>query len=274
MKPIKYHIIGIGLLAAASPAFTGCNTAKAPIAQFEDITAVAASKDFESKNFLPEIKPDDELVIQVTSEDPAATAYYNAPFANPATRDKLSEGTAPRQSTYVVDSKGDITMPVIGSLHVGGLNVEQIAGLVESHVSKNVQDPLVTVTLLNFNVTVGGEVKQPKNIKVTRSRFTVLDALAEAGDITQYGRRDNVLVVREDKNGQKHSRALDLTKSDVFDSPYYYLTPNDYIYVTPNKILQDNSRYNQNNAFKLSVVSTIVSATSVIASLVIALTVK
>lgn len=259
---------------SASLMLTGCHTPKAPISQFEDITAIAASKDFETKKFLPEIKPDDELAIQVTSEDPAATAYYNAPFSNPATRDKISESTAPRQSTYVVDSNGDIIMPVIGKFHVGGLNVEQIADLVRSHVGHNVEDPMVTVTLLNFNVTVGGEVEQPKNIRVSRSRFTVLDALAEAGDITQYGRRDNVLVVREDKDGRKHSQALDLTKSDVFDSPYYYLTPNDYIYVTPNKILQDNSRYNQNNAYKLSVVSTVVSAASVIASLVIALTVK
>lgn len=101
----------------------------------------------------------------------------------------------------------------------------------------------------------------------------MLDALADAGDLTEYGERSNVLLVREE-NGERKFVHLDLNSSDLLTSPYFYLKQNDYIYVEPNEVRQANSKYNQNNSFKLTVVSTIVSAASVIASLVIALTVK
>ena len=103
--------------------------------------------------------------------------------------------------------------------------------------------------------------------------MTILEAISEAGDLTPYGRRDNVLVIREE-NGKRTYARVDLSSKDLLNSPYYYLKQNDYIYVEPNDIREANSRYNQDNAYKLSVTSTIVSAASVIASLVIALTVK
>jgi polysaccharide export outer membrane protein len=101
----------------------------------------------------------------------------------------------------------------------------------------------------------------------------VLDALSAAGDLTVYGERENVLIIREE-NGKRTAHRLNLNSSEVFTSPYFYLQQNDYVYVSPNKIRKDNSKYNQNNAFKLSVVSTVVSGCSVIASLVIALAIK
>ena len=110
-------------------------------------------------------------------------------------------------------------------------------------------------------------------VNVTRERFSVLDALSSAGDLTEYGERSNVLLVREE-NGKRTAHRINLNSSDILTSPYFYVQQNDYIYVTPNKIRQDNSKYNQNNAFKLSVISTIVSACSVVASLVIALAIK
>ena len=105
------------------------------------------------------------------------------------------------------------------------------------------------------------------------NRITILDALAKAGDLTEYGERSNVLIIREE-NGQRTYAHVDLNSSDLLTSPYYYLQQNDYIYVSPNKIKQANSKYNTNNSYKLSVTSTIVSACSVIASLIIALAVK
>jgi polysaccharide export outer membrane protein len=100
--------------------------------------------------------------------------------------------------------------------------------------------------------------------------FTVLDALAACGDLTEYGKRDRVYVIRTEGNQRTYHR-LDLTNSEVFSSPYFYMQQNDVVYVEPNQIRIDNSKYNQNNAFKLSVISTIVSSVSVVASLVIAL---
>ena len=127
--------------------------------------------------------------------------------------------------------------------------------------------------MLFRSVVVAGEVKQPQTIRVDRNRISILDALAAAGDLTEYGERSNVLVIREE-NGERKFAHLDLNSSEVLTSPYYYLQQNDYVYVAPNKVRQSNSKYNTNNSFKLQVTSTIVSAASVIASLVIALTVK
>ncbi|MDE5750479.1 MAG: SLBB domain-containing protein, partial [Duncaniella sp.] len=132
----------------------------------------------------------------------------------------------------------------------------------------------VTVNLMNFTVNVAGEVKEPGRIHVDGNRITILDALTAAGDLTEFGERSRVLVIREQPDGTRQFAHLDLNSSKIVESPYYYLQQNDYVYVEPNKIRQQNSKYNQNSAFKLQVVSTIVSVASVIASLVIALAVK
>jgi polysaccharide export outer membrane protein len=126
---------------------------------------------------------------------------------------------------------------------------------------------------VGFYVNVIGEVKTPIRVKVETERFTLLDAISAAGDLTEYGERSNILVIREE-DGKKTYNRLDLSSSSVFASPYFYLQQNDVVYVEPNQIRIDNSKYNQNNAYKLTVISTVVSAASVIASLVIALTVK
>ena len=251
---------------------SSCSSTKTVLPYFSDISKVKEGS-FPSENYLPQLKPDDELLITVSSLNPEATAIYNLPLSNPARKTEIFKTTTPSQQTYVVNEKGDINMPELGTIHVSGRTVDQLQEYLTGLISKDVEDPLVTVSLINFNVSVGGEVKTPKSILVTRNRFSILDALAEAGDLTEYGERSNVLLVREE-NGERKFIHLDLNSSETLTSPYFYLRQNDYIYVEPNKVRQANSKYNQNNSFKLSVISTIVSATSVIASLVIALTVK
>ncbi len=136
-----------------------------------------------------------------------------------------------------------------------------------------IDNPIVTVELVNFRVSVLGEVLKPGPVRVTRTRYSILDALADAGDMTPYGLRDQVLLIR-DNNGVQERVQLDLTSSEVLTSPYFYLQPNDYIYIKPNKIREANARYNSESGQRLQVVSTVVSASSVIASLMIALFVK
>ena len=216
------------------------------------------------------VQPDDELVITVTSAIPEATAAYNLPMDNPATRGNLRQQTQPRSQTYIVDDDGYIIMPVLGRLHVKGKTLKEISTEITSMVAQDVKDPHVRVDFVNFSVDVMGEVKAPQRVYTGHQHFTVLDALAQCGDLTEFGQRDRVYVIRTEENSRTYQR-LDLTSSDVFNSPYFYLKQNDVIYVEPNKIRVDNSKYNQNNAFKLSVISTIVSSVSVIASLVIAL---
>ena len=162
-------------------------------------------------------------------------------------------------------------MPVLGRLQVGGKTIPEITRMVTDLVSKDVKDPFVRVDIVNFGIDVLGEVKNPHRVVTGQQYFTVLDALATCGDLTEFGKRDRVYVIRTE-DGKRNYQRLNLNSSDVFNSPYFYLRQNDVVYVEPNEIRIDNSKYNQNNAFKLSVISTIVSSVSVIASLVIALT--
>lgn len=263
------NIAACGLLALS---LASCTSSKTVLPYFTDITEVKEGE-LPSDAYMPTIQPDDELYISVNSADPQASALYNLPNYNPATRETIKANGQTRSATYIVSDKGDINMPVLGKIHVQGMTTEALAALIAGKVSKEVKNPSVQVKLVNFKVTVAGEVAEPKSIYVDRNRITLLDALAQAGDLTPYGERTNVLVIREE-NGKRTYAHLDLNSSDVLTSPYYYLQQNDYVYVAPNKIRQSNSKYNQDNAYKLSVISTVVSAASVIASLVIALSIK
>ncbi len=251
-----------------------CTTTKENnLAYFKDLAASAAGTLPEGPEREIRLVPDNELAISISSAQPEATAMYNVPLGNPATRGVISTQGQPRLLTYIIDRQGNIELPVIGTLHVQGLTTSEVTDIIKKRVSENVHDPYVRVELLGFHVNVMGEVKSPHRIYVQSQRFSVLDALAEAGDLTEFAKRDAVTVIRE-QNGQKTYQRLNLADSQIFSSPYFYLQQNDVVYVEPNTIKIDNSKYNQNNAFKLSVISTVVSAASVIASLVIALTVK
>ena len=261
----------LAILIAAAVSLSACSSKKAVLPDFTDLNSPSGT--LQTMSYAPEIKPDDELLITISSSQPEATAHYNLPLSNPAKRSEILYTTTPRQQTYVVDSKGDITMPVLGTQHVAGLTTEQLQTRLTDEIRHDVADAIVRVELLNFTVVVAGEVNRPSAINVTRNRFSILDALGAAGDLTPYGERSNVLVIREE-NGQRTYARLDLNSSDALTSPYFYLRQNDYIYVEPNNVRQSNAKYNQDNAFKLSVISTIVSACSVVASLVIALAIK
>lgn len=269
MKPTN-HLILTALLSLIF--LSSCSSSKTVLPYFTDISDIPQGST-PAGDYLPEIKPDDELFITVNSSAPLATAHYNLPVGNPATVGDLTMSVTARQQTYVVDSQGDIVFPVLGKIHVAGMTTEQLQAHLTEEISKEVSDPIVRVQLMNFQVAVAGEVQRPGTITVTRSRFSILDAISAAGDLTPYGERSNVLLVREE-NGERKFVHLDLNSSTLLESPYFYLRQNDYVYIEPNKIRQANSKYNQDNAYKLSLTSTIVSAASVIASLVIALTVK
>ncbi|MCM1162708.1 MAG: polysaccharide biosynthesis/export family protein [Muribaculaceae bacterium] len=267
---MNFKLLLAGFLVATT--MVSCHTPKTSLPYFSDIATVKEGK-LAAMEYMPVIQPDDELYINVSSNTPGAIAMYNMPMVNPTTRALFSQSTSMKEYTYIVSSDGDINFPMLGNIHVAGMTTEALAELLTQRISKTVTDPRVSVQLMNFQVNVAGEVKNPGQISVPRNRVTILDALSAAGDLTEYGERSNVLIIREE-NGERKYAHVDLNSSDLLNSPYYYLQQNDYIYVEPNKIRQDNSKYNQNNAFKLSVTSTIVSAASVIASLVIALTVK
>lgn len=268
IKPILLHTA----VAFSILAMTSCSSKKSNLVYFDDLSKVSETV-YDSDEYVVKIQPDDELFISVTSLYPEATAQYNLPVMNPGLRSNIGKNTNPQSQTYVVDPKGDIIMPVLGKIHVAGYTVEGLSDRIAEMVSKDVQDPVVKVELMNFRFSVLGEVTAPGMKQTYTRRVSIFDALGMAGDITPYGEKSRVAIIRE-KDGKRIIHRLNLNKSEIFESPYYYLQQNDIVYVEPNEIREDNAKYNQNNAYKLSVTSTIVSAASVIASLVIALTVK
>lgn len=259
-------------IAALACIAASCSSYKTNLTYFSDL------KDIQSGEInveVPELKivPDDQLLINVTSMYPEATAVYNLPAMNPSTRGSAAVNATIQQATYIVSPQGDINFPVLGNIHVEGMTTGQLQAYLTERISKDVIDPVVRVELLNFQVQVIGEVNQPGSIEVAGERFTLLDAISRAGDLTPYGQRENVLLVRQE-NGVNKYYHLNLNDSKVLSSPLYYLKQNDVIIVEPNDVRKANAKYNQDNAYKLSVISTIVSAASVVASLAIALAVK
>lgn len=259
-------------IAVIAFALSSCSSYNTSLPYFEDIRD-SISGEFTQGDYGIKIIPDDELLITVTSMVPSATAMYNLTLSNPAVREQLLNVSQPQQQTYIVDANGDIQFPVLGKLHVAGLSTQELTKELVARISKDVENPIVRVQFVNFRINVLGEVKKPGSISVKKERYSILDALADAGDLTEYGERGSVLLIREE-NGKRVYQRLNLNSSEVLASPYFYLQQNDVVYVEPNEIRRENAKYNQNNSYKISVVSTIVSACSVIASLVIALVVK
>lgn len=216
------------------------------------------------------IMPKDQLSITVVTTDPAAAAPFNLTVGNSVgSRGQLAQGS--NLQNYLVDNNGDIEFPVIGRIHVAGLNKNQCQDLIKSKIAGFLaasENPIVTVRMASYQVTVLGEVAKPTVIPVTSEKMSIVEALAQAGDLTIYGRRDNVMLLRENPDGRKEAHRIDLRDASVINSPYYYLQQNDVIYVEPNKAKASNSKTSAATGVWLSVMSSVLSITSVVVNLV------
>lgn len=212
------------------------------------------------------IQPDDKISIVVNSRDQQLTNMFNLPYVsrqigNSSSSNGSSSGSAQGISGYTVNSKGEIDFPVLGSIHVAGKSREQVAAYIKERLQQEnlVKDPVVTVEFMNLCVSVMGEVNKPGRFAIDRDRMTVLDALSMAGDLTIYGNRNKVLVLREDE-GKQHVYNIDMTSAEqIYGSPAYYLQQNDVVYVEPNDVKARQSTVNGNNvrstAFWISLAS-------------------
>jgi len=180
----------------------------------------------------PVIIPDDILSVTIVTIDPNTSAPVNQAAAVPVASSNM--GTPELVPGLLVDKNGDITLPIIGAVKVAGLTSYQAKALIKSRASKYYKDPDVQLRFANFKITVIGEVAHPSSFTVPNEKISILDALGMAGDLTIYGRRENVLLIREN-NGKKELFRLNLNSSDLFRSPYFYLKQNDVVYVEPNK---------------------------------------
>ena len=172
---------------------------------------------------------------------------------------------------YLVNNDGDIDFPVVGTVHVAGLTKDQCEDLIKSKVKPYLaesENPVVTVSMSSYRVTVAGEVTSPKVVPVSTEKMSVLEALAQAGDLTIYGRRDNVLLIRENADGQKEAHRLNLNDANIINSPYYYVQQNDYIYVEPNSVKAKNSAIGQSTTLWFSFVSILTSVAALVVNIV------
>lgn len=224
-----------------------------------------------AQNYDTKIAPDDMLSISVAAWDPTVVTPFNPPVYSYAQQGEEPVAASAALYTYLVDKEGYINFPVLGRIHVAGLTKQELSAELEKKISKYVQDPLVTVRITNFKVMVMGEVTRPGGLSVKSDRISILDAVGYSGDLTINANRKNILVIR-DNNGQKEYGRIDLTDPAVFASPFYYLKQNDVVYVEPNEAKQRNARFSQSKQYNISIFTSILSAISVISSLVVAIT--
>lgn len=197
-----------------------------------------------SSEFSKGIQANDILYIYVESQTPLATISFNQETnksAVSANGTVINPGSSSVQG-YLVNQDGYITFPVLGKMKVLGMTHSELARDIEERLVKegHVTDPVVTVKLMNFRVCVLGDVARPGQLVVQGERLTIFEALSMVGDLTIYGQRENVTIIREE-NGQRIIGTIDLTSRDAFNSPYYYLHQNDVVYVEPNKRKKANA---------------------------------
>ena len=180
-----------------------------------------------------EIKPNDLLTINVAAENMESVQPFNLlTIGRPLSGASTGMNTQLQQQPYLVDDEGNIEFPVLGTIHVAGLNRKQISELIEEKVSKYVQNPIVNARIANFQVTVLGEVNQPGTFSIPDEYLSLNKALGFAGDLTISGKRENILIIRETEEGKTYNY-VDLTDASLLNSPYYYLQQNDVVYVEP-----------------------------------------
>ncbi len=209
----------------------------------------------------PRLQPGDILAISVTADDIRATVPFNqiSPYNNSGTL----QNTNPFIPTYAIDVEGNIDFPKIGKINIAGKTRTEAIELLKAQVAKFIVNPGISLEIRNFRITVLGEVRNPGTFPINNDRITLLEAIGLAGDLTINGVRNNILVIRE-KDGQKNEFRVDLTKRDALNSPVYYLSQNDVIYVEPNGAKIQSSKYTQNTSIFVSIASVIITVISVL----------
>ena len=211
--------------------------------------------------------PKDILQIKVFSTTPGMVDAFNlekTPVSSSSTTDHVTPNSV---YNYIVDSDGDIIYPVIGSIHVGGLTRKEAEALIKSKVAPYMsptEDYLVHVRMINYKYSVLGEVRSPGTFHTQNEKVNIIEAIAQAGDMTLYGLRDRVFLIRENSDGQKEFHRLNLNDANIVSSPYYYLQQNDIIYVEPNKAQARSSFFSTTSSIWLSITSALVSLSTLI----------
>lgn len=203
----------------------------------------------DAANYEPLIQRDDMLYIHVSSTVSDAVIPFNI---DSQTLGSSGGSFDSQKQSYLVDNAGNIEFPIIGTLNVSGYSLNKLKDILKEKLLLYVKDPVINIRLLNFKITVLGEVSRPGLVTVASQRITVLEAIAAAGDLTAYGKRENILLIREYQGVKTYNR-IDLTQADFVNSPFYYLDQNDVIYVEPRKTKIDSTAIGPNVTAAISI---------------------
>ncbi len=213
------------------------------------------------------IMPKDVLTITVNTVNPDAAAPFNLSVPTAFNNQTRSTYSQPILQTYLVDNNGTIEFPVLGNLKVGGLTKAECEKLIHDKIMPYLnakENPVVTVRMANYKISVLGEVNRPGMFTVSNEKINIFEALAQAGDLTIYGVRDNVKLIRENAKGRKEIHTVVLNDASLINSPYYYLQQNDILYVEPNKVKARNSTVGQTTTLWFSATSILISMASLL----------
>ncbi|MEC5166448.1 polysaccharide export outer membrane protein [Flavobacterium sp. PL11] len=217
-----------------------------------------------SNSYEIQIQPDDLLSIIVFAEDPEIASPFNLATTNLQKSIKSGQsGGQGAMQLYLVDADGNIEFPVLGKIKVSDLSRTDVLNMFRSKIAVYIKNPIVNIRIANFKVAIQGEVKSAGVYNIESERITLIEALSMAGDLTIYGKRDNILIIRE-INGVKSFNRVDITKGDFINSPFYYLAQNDVVYVEPNKNKVRAAAVNPNTTLIFSVTSILITIVSLI----------
>lgn len=264
---LKYFIYG-----AVSLTMFSC-VAKQDINYMKDIDGIALENSI--KNSRVDFQPGDQLIITVSAKDMDVVKPFNQNYSSSTTVTQYSvpsSNSLPQQvpvsgPTYTIDTNGDIIFPQIGQISTKNENIETLRAKLTELLSDYVKNPIVNVRLVNFKISVLGEVTKPGTYIIPDGNTTLLEALGLAGDLTPFGVRNNVLIVRN-IDGQISKERIDLTSASFINSPFYYLKQNDVVYVQPNANREKSARVDPNTGLYISVASVIASITVGILALI------
>lgn len=213
------------------------------------------------------IMPKDELTISVNTTNPEVSLPFNLLMQNAYQQGRTLTTTGGTLMPYLVDTEGSINFPIIGRLQVAGLTKRQCERMIQDKIRPYLaesENPIVTVRMSSYSISVLGEVARPGSYMVSREEINILEALAQAGDLTIYGVRDRVKLIRKNASGRKEIHTLNLNDANIVNSPYFYLQQNDIVYVEPNKVKAQNSSVGSMTTLWFSATSILISLTSLL----------
>lgn len=209
------------------------------ITYFKGLDATSAeeiNQKFQSQQE-PILENGDVLLITVSGLDPLAVVPFNLPVVAYSSPGNNKMNTSSILQTYTIETDGTINFPVVGNLKISELKKTEAVSLIKERLLPYLKDPIIKIEFMNFQVTVLGEVNKPGRYTITDEKITLLDVLGMAGDITIFGRRDNILIIRENK-GKLDFQRINLNTDELFKSRYYFMKQNDKIYIEPRSVKQ------------------------------------